>query len=132
MITCSRLAIGGVYLTHRHESIGRSNYPSCHQAVTICNCFPFPSRFQLRPSPGKLSAARSIAFRVLFQASQASDVGSIPIARSMNPDDSVDLTRLSYLNSIKKRRILDGSWTVLDSIRRSLLGRIVEGPEPTA
>ncbi len=59
-------------------------------------------------------------------------MGSIPIARSMNPDDSVDLTRLSYLNSIKKRRILDGSWTVLDSIGRSLLGRIVEGPEPTA
>jgi hypothetical protein len=29
-----------------------------------------------------LSAARSIAFRVLFKASQASDVGSIPIARS--------------------------------------------------
>ena len=26
--------------------------------------------------------------------SQASDVGSIPIARSINPDDSVDLTPL--------------------------------------
>jgi hypothetical protein len=61
-------------------------------------------------------------------------MGSILIARSINPDDSVDLTRLSYLNSIKKRRILDGSWTVLDasSTGRSLLGRIVEGPEPTA
>jgi hypothetical protein len=29
------------------------------------------------------------------QISQASDVGSIPIARSINSDDSVDLTRLS-------------------------------------
>src|SRR5216683_4601694 len=67
-----------------------------------------------------------------IEASQASDVGSIPIARSINHDDSIDLTRLSYLNSIKKRRILDGSWTVLDSIGRSLLGQIVEEPEPTA
>ena len=47
----------------------------------ICNCLQFPSSFQLRPSLGKVSAANSIAFRVLFRASQASDVGSIPIAR---------------------------------------------------
>ena len=51
-----------------------------------------------------------------FKTSQASDVGSIPIARSINSDDSVDLTRLSPLNSTKKRRVLDGSWTVLKSI----------------
>ena len=38
--------------------------------------FQFPSGFQLRPSLRKLSAANSIAFRVLFKASQASDVGS--------------------------------------------------------
>ena len=38
--------------------------------------------FQLRPFSKKLSAARSIAFRVLLRASQASDVGSIPVARS--------------------------------------------------
>jgi hypothetical protein len=44
--------------------------------------FQSPSGFQLRPSLRKLSAANSIAFRVLFKASQASDVGSIPIARS--------------------------------------------------
>ena len=49
------------------------------------NGFQFPFSFQLRPSLVKLSAARSIAFRVLFKASQASDVGSIPIARSINP-----------------------------------------------
>ena len=55
-------------------------------------------------------------------------VGSIPIARSINPDDTVDLTRLSYLNSTKKRLVLDGSWTVLDAIGRSLLDRTVEGP----
>jgi hypothetical protein len=46
------------------------------------NCFQFPSRFQLMPSLKKLSAARSIAFRVLFRASQASETGSIPVARS--------------------------------------------------
>src|SRR5260370_23259400 len=55
-----------------------------------------------------------------FLASQSSDVGSIPIARSINPDDSVDLTRLSSLNSIKPRPVLDGGWTVLDSIGRSV------------
>lgn len=33
------------------------------------------------------------------QPSHAWEVGSIPIARSINHDDSVDLTRLSYLNS---------------------------------
>src|SRR5467141_3517357 len=111
MITCSRLAIGLVYLTHRHESIGRSNYPSCHQAVTICNCFPFPSRFQLRPSFAKLSASRSIAFRVLFQASQASDVGSIPIARSITHDDSIVLTPLNQLNTAIKPGILVPRWS---------------------
>ena len=47
-------------------------------------------------------------------------MGSIPIARSINPDDSVDLTRLSSLNSIKTRPVLDGGWTVLDSIGRSV------------
>jgi hypothetical protein len=52
------------------------------------------------------------------QNSQASDVGSIPIARSINPDDSVDLTRLSSLNWTKNRLVLDGSWTVLKSIGR--------------
>ena len=55
-------------------------------------------------------------------------MGSIPIARSINPDDSVDLTRLSYLNSTKKLLVLNGSWTVLDAIGRSLLDRTVEGP----
>jgi hypothetical protein len=56
--------------------------------------------------------------------SQTSDVGSIPIARSINPDDSVDLTRLSSLNWTKNRLVLDGSWTVLDSIGRSIRRRV--------
>jgi len=47
-----------------------------------------------------------------------SNVGSIPIARPTNPDDSVDLTRLSSLNSTKIWPVLDGVWTVLDSIGR--------------
>src|ERR1700730_17512651 len=53
------------------------------KAVTICDSLQFPSGFQLKPPFGKLSAARSVAFRVLLRASQASDVGSIPIARSI-------------------------------------------------
>src|ERR1700736_6036119 len=50
---------------------------------------------------------------------------SIPIARSINPDDSVDLTRLS---SLKKRRVLDGSWRVPDSIGRSV-GTHISSPD---
>src|SRR5262245_42866354 len=56
-----------------------------------------------------------------IEASQASDVGSIPIARSINPDDSVDLARLSSLNSTKKQLVLDGSVTVIESIGWSIL-----------
>ena len=51
--------------------------------------------------------------------------GSIPIARSINPDDSVDLTRLSYLNSTKKRLVLDGSWTV-GQLDRSLSKLVIK------
>ncbi len=50
--------------------------------AAMCNWFQFPSSFQLRSSPKELNAARSIAFRVLFKASQALDTGSIPVARS--------------------------------------------------
>ena len=45
---------------------------------------------------GKENEKRGNSFCYRTEASQASDVGSIPIARSINPDDSVDLTRLSY------------------------------------
>jgi hypothetical protein len=58
---------------------------SAESRAAIFNCFQFPSGFHLEPSFETVSAARSIAFRVLFRASQASDVGSIPIARSINP-----------------------------------------------
>jgi len=34
---------------------------------------------------------------VHLKTSQASDMGSIPIARSINSDDSIDLTRLKQL-----------------------------------
>jgi len=43
---------------------------------------------------------------VQAKASQASDVGSIPIARSRSLDDSITLTRLSYRNSPRKWAIL--------------------------
>jgi hypothetical protein len=54
----------------------------------------------------------------LFLASQASDVGSIPIARSINPDESISLTRLSCSNSAQKWTVLDGSWTEVCPIGR--------------
>src|SRR5260370_23407484 len=55
---------------------------------------------------------------------------SIPIARSINPDDSVDLTRLSSLNSTKHRCVLGGSWTVPDSslLRSRQTGEFPEKP----
>lgn len=45
-------------------------------------------------------------------------LGSIPIIRSRNSDDSVDLTRLRSLNPARNKPILDGSWTGLNSIGR--------------
>jgi hypothetical protein len=39
------------------------------------------------------------------------NVGSIPIARSINLDDSVDFTRLSYSKQALKWQVLDASWT---------------------
>src|SRR5258708_36493223 len=39
--------------------------------------FPFSFCFPLRLSPRKLNAARSIPFRILFRASQASELGLI-------------------------------------------------------
>jgi hypothetical protein len=53
------------------------------------NSFQFLSSFQLRLSLGKLSAARSIAFRVLFQASQASGFDShrpLQTSKRSDPD----------------------------------------------
>jgi len=49
-------------------------------------------------------------------ASQASDVGSIPIARSINSDDSVDLTRLKHWKTALKWPVLVGSWREVRSI----------------
>jgi hypothetical protein len=63
-------------LTRSRDSCMRPNFKWETAAV-----FQFPSSFQLRPAFGRLSAARSIAFKVLFRASQASDVSSIPIAQ---------------------------------------------------
>src|SRR6266699_630651 len=67
----------------------------------------FPCIFQLRPPSNLLSAASSSVFRVLFQASQASDVGSIPIARSINPVDAVGFTDFHPRNWPIKSGILD-------------------------
>jgi hypothetical protein len=45
-----------------------------------------------------------------YDSSQASDVGSIPIARSIN--DSIGLAHLNYLNLAKKWPFLDPKWTI--------------------
>jgi hypothetical protein len=52
-------------------------------------------RSQLRALPDLLSVASSSVCGFSLQASQASDVGSIPIARSISLDDSVAFMRLS-------------------------------------
>jgi hypothetical protein len=47
----------------------------------------------------------------LFLASQASDVGSIPIARSRNPIDSNTLTGLHPLKIARKNHEVGRKWT---------------------
>jgi hypothetical protein len=51
-------------------------------------------------------------------ASQASDVGSIPIARSRSLDDSIALTRLSRCKHPTKWSVLDACWTLPKPIGR--------------
>jgi hypothetical protein len=46
----------------------------------------------------------------MFKTSQASDVGSIPIARSINPDDSIAFTRTSCWKPALKWPVLDRRW----------------------
>jgi hypothetical protein len=52
-----------------------------------------------QPNYSKISSERA-SYNGSIEASQASDVGSIPIARSITHDDSIVLTRLTYLNSV--------------------------------
>ena len=100
---------------HAKETKSRTVYYVDGQdsAVAIRKCFQFPISFQLRPSLGKLNAARSIAFRVLCTASQASDVASIPIAPFINP--MTQLILHGYVTCIRPRKLacfaqlLDGS-----------------------
>src|SRR5712664_708568 len=48
--------------------------------------------------------------------SQTSDVGSIPIARSITHDDSIGLTHLKLLNLAKKWPVLDPKWTPVNGV----------------
>jgi len=50
------------------------------------------------------------------EVSRVSDVGSIPIARSITHDDSIGLTHLNYLNLAKKWPFLDLKWTTAEAI----------------
>ena len=47
-------------------------------------------------------------------------MGSIPIARSIKPDDSTTLTWLGAWKSSKRSRVLDGKWTEAHPIGRSI------------
>jgi len=57
------------------------------------------------------NAANLCVFSHLQQASQASDVGSIPIARSINPIDSNTFTGLKPPKTAYRRRDFGRSWT---------------------
>src|SRR2546429_7307952 len=67
--------------------------------------------FQIRGFANLLSVPNSSVFRFLFLASQASDQGSIPIARSITHDDSIVLTPLSPLISAIKPGFLVSRWS---------------------
>src|SRR5260370_14780690 len=83
----------------------------------------FSSRSSERPTKRTRSSITEHSFQDIASSPRGGSVTYVsgtnchPCVGSFT-DDSVDLTRLSSLNSIKKRRILDGSWTVLDSIGR--------------
>jgi len=82
--------------------------------------FQFPPSFQLRSSLKKLSAASSSVFRFLFKASQASDVGSIPIARSINHCDRSWLYWLSFPKLTRETPDFGRSWTRIGSTLNEL------------
>jgi hypothetical protein len=84
------------------QGVGLVETLSSQEAAAIRSGPQFPFSFQLRLSLGKLSATNSIAFRVLLRASQASDVGSIPIARSRNHDNSIVATPPTILSRAPK------------------------------
>ena len=99
------------HATNLRRRVGFNDVQKGNDTVEFTHRFHFPTIFQLGPFPIQLSAARSIAFRVLFQASQASDVGSIPIARSINPVDAVGFTGFPPQIPPVKSTLLDASWT---------------------
>ena len=54
--------------------------------------------FAIFPVHGRMISSERASYNGSIEASQASDVGSIPIARSITHDVSIALTRLTYLN----------------------------------
>ena len=69
--------------------IGPGSQISSHGFARRCSDWNPFENFEKRQIAANLSV-----FNHLQQASQASDVGSIPIARSINPDGSIHLTQL--------------------------------------
>jgi hypothetical protein len=82
------------------------------KTVTICNRFQFPSSFQLRPPFGKLSAARSVAFRVLLDLAKLAQQhfvrGVLPDMRSqpyrISPGISEPRNDLGFQNHSREAR----------------------------
>src|SRR5882762_5512410 len=92
--------------------------PSRHANRSVCRIRPPLNRRRISLQKGERAVCTGEHFVVYnrprngnerasyngsIEASQASDVGSIPIARSINPDDSIVLTPLTYQNSPEKR-----------------------------
>ena len=63
---------------------------------------------------GHIDPNRDGRIRAVSDSSQASDGGSIPIARSITHDDSIGLAHLNCLNLAEKWPFLDPKWTPVD------------------
>src|SRR5262249_39015283 len=84
-------------------------------AVRAGKCFKFseqPHSWELK----RRTNATSIKV-LLIEASQASDVGSIPIARSINLVDSVALPLLRTRKRGQLARVLDPTWPQIPLVR---------------
>src|SRR5258706_16439687 len=94
-----------------------------HIVCRVCRLLhrpnPFSIIFHLRDTHKMLSAASSSVYRVLLIASQASDVGSIPIARSRYTEDKQVTLRLTPIHHLTPIQRLGVRFFRLD---RELLG----------
>ena len=95
------------FLAHNHVSVTEPIYTT---AVTVkagsTGEPPMPEKRRYRTNRDASSEGNR-----MFKTSQASDVGSIPIARSINHDDSIVLTPLTLLKKAIKPRVMVPRWS---------------------